>query len=70
MVTRGDLRKLGATGVQLKAFLTVQVSPGRAGIILWMGLELRGAAFRAGGTGSITGTSKALGSFWLSLIHI
>lgn len=60
-------REVGATGVQLKAFLTVQVSPGRAGIILWMGLKLRGGAHGAGGSGSIAGTSKALGSFWCTL---
>lgn len=63
----GDRRELGAIGVQLKAFLNVHVSPGRAGIILWMGLKLRGAAHGAGGTGSIAGISKALGSFWCTL---
>lgn len=67
VVTRGDQRQLGATGIQLKAFLTVWVSPGRAGIILWMGLKLRGAAHGAGGSESITGISKALGSFWCTL---
>lgn len=64
VVTERDWRELGVTGAQLKAFLTVQVSPGRAGIILWMGLKLRGAACGAGGTGSIASTSKALGSLW------
>lgn len=36
VVTGVDWRELGATGVQLKAFLTVQVSPSRARINLWM----------------------------------
>lgn len=38
VVTGVDRRELGATGVQLKAFLKVQVSPSKAGINLWMGL--------------------------------